>query len=193
MGYNISRHSVIRNQPQLDELLEAKRDVLFPTSTPRNLAMKLWEALKSAEEFPEFQKYVKLKIMYEFRQVEDGVLCKYLIDDTMPAEKVKEIEEKPKAKASTRKPSSRLECPDAMNIYEVMGFALEHDNVEEIHFPDAILPPKSSQLLWEWTQKDDVEWQFISHDTAGVTLTKKAVPHEILWEPSSQGEVDGKQ
>jgi len=177
MGYNISRNSVVRNKPQLDELLRARKTIMFKSSNPRRLMVKLWEAIKSAEKFPEFHEYAEISKMYKFRKISTGVLCDYI-------EIPEVVTDGPSVKL-TPEPGrpTFMEFPEAVSLIDVIGVAIKFDNLLELRFPSAVLNVEDSSKLYDWTQLEDTKWQFISHEEAGLTLTKNDVPEEILWRP----------
>ena len=188
MGYNISRHSFIRNKPQLDNLLTLRRTFEIPTAHPRRLAMKLWEAIKSAKmlakKFPDgdFEKYVELGHLYKFRQTQTGVRCEWV----MTAVEQDILVDDEAVPTQSLPAPTKMQFPEAISLIDVIATAIEHGDAPEIHFPNANLSEEDKKKLFAWTKQEDVVWSFISHDNAGLTLTTKEVPEEILWRPKDE-------
>ena len=179
MGYNISKHSIIRNKPQLDEMLLRRKTFEITTAKPRRLAQKLWEAIRSAvalsERHPEFEKYAELEHLYQIQQMKTGVRCTWIASD--PVE--------PSQDSSKAPPSAptRMEYPEASSLLDVIAAAMKFESAPEIRFENARLSENEKKTLYEWTQKADVKWSFVDHDDGGLTLTTREVPSEILWRP----------
>ena len=180
MGYNISRHAVERNRPQLDDLLALRKTFEIPTASPQRLASKLWEAIRSARElserYPQYAKYAEISVLYRLRQTKTGVLCEWVAD------LLKDSGED--TKSPTLVPT-RMEFPEAASVMDVIATVTKFSDMQEIRFPNAVLQQRDRKKLYNWTKKEGVTWRYISHDDAGLTLTKKEVPEELLWNPES--------
>ena len=176
MGYNLSRHSVIRNRPQLDQLLEAlefKASLHFPTSSPAKLAYKLREALLASLEHPEFEYYFNsLASAFVFKITPNGVFAEF--QENPVGEVVERVVGSPKP----RSPQKRS-IPDAMDYLEVLGAAMKFQTEDELHFPNVIMLISDRRDLLSWASANG--WKYIDHEGAGVTLTKREVPEEVLW------------
>jgi hypothetical protein len=178
MGYTLTRASVIRNKAQLDQLLDLKTDLKFPTKRPDRLAYKLREAIRAAALFEEYSQYAVLKDMYVLRETASGVLAEYRpVDPT--GEPIMVAPEQVKATPVT--PESKT-VPDAISLMEILGFIMHHPKEHEVSFPNASLSRDDKVRLSEWTRTDAGEkWSFIDHDESGLTLTKKKVPADVIW------------
>lgn len=189
MGYNISKNSVLREKSLLDDLLEFKKTVEIPSANPRKRVSKIWEALKSADALqkrhPEFEKYAGLRYNYRFRQIRTGVLCEWVGEELASP-----IESGISMKQSVVTPT-RMDIPEARSLVDVIASAMRFADAPELRFPNAVLRRADMIKLYNWTTETEVKWTFIPHDDAGLTLTTREVPEEILWKP--QEENDGKE
>jgi hypothetical protein len=179
MGYTISRASVKRNKEQLEQLLKMKQTLVFKNiANPTRLAHKLREAIAAAGEFDEFKHLAELKTMYRFRTGANTVIAQYEVAFVEPEPLKKDDTQDPKPVAPEKKT-----MPDALNAMDVVGAAMKFSKEHEIHFPNAVLVDEDRIKLWRWTQ--EVEWNYIDHDGAGLTLTKKDIPEEVKWQPAN--------
>ncbi len=180
MGYNISRFSVNRNRPQLDQLLVAKGDLRFETSDPRKLSYKIREALMSAKEFEEFKHYYDTIFPhFTLREESNAVVAIYHsipIGIPLGTDDSGDDNELPRETKGT--------ISEALSMLDIIGGGIEGDKEGfiELFFPNARLNPSDQNKLHDWTQT--TEWKYIDHGDKGVTLTKdKDLPTEIFWEP----------
>lgn len=181
MGYNISRHSVMRQLPQLQALLHAEESLRFPTANPRRLAFKLREALKAAEAFPEFAEFAPLVTRFRFREETGAVLAEYL--GVIDPEAVEESDI-PMFRNEVRPQKKTL--PGAVFLMDILALVIKFTHEEELYFPDARLPEEDKARLDDWLNEQSEAWNFIDHSYGGgqgLTLTKKEVPEEIIWRP----------
>lgn len=176
MGYNISRHSVLRHRPQLDQLLETKQSVMFKSPRPERLAYRLRQAVAAASQLEEFSKYAELRVLYKFRvEVEQkAVIAEY--QAVSEGEIIGQM-------SSIKRPGRKV-LPEAMSLMDVIGAGLKFENEEELHFPNVWLELEERERLFKWTS--DTTWSYISHEDAGLTLTKKPVPEEVKWTPQTE-------
>lgn len=179
MGYNLSRHSVIRNRPQLDQLMyavESGASIHFPASTPGKLAYKLREAIKAAAEHEEFKHYAEaLAPRYIFKEEKFGVRAEYQENP---------IGEVLTGEPTIIQPQTKKLIPDALEYLDIIGAALQFKTESELYFPNVVMSPADRLALYKWTA--DQPWKYIDHEGAGVTLTKRDVPSEVLWrEPNA--------
>lgn len=185
MGYTISRASVTRNKEQLEQLLKMKTTLVFrDVANPQKLAYKLREAIAAAAHYDEFKHLAWLSTMYTFRTGVREVIAQYEIldiDPTIP------MPERPGAEVEMPSKSipipEKKTIPDAQGIMEVVGYVLKFPREQEIHFPNAVLMDEDRLKLHKWTQEQD--WKYIDHDEGGLTLTKRDIPKEVLWQPES--------
>jgi len=188
MGYNISKNSVLREKSLLDDLLEFRKTVEIPSANPRRRVSKIWEALKSAEALkkrhPEFTKYAELRDLYRFRQIQTGVRCEWVAESSL----VLEESGMSTSDAAQLTQPTRMNLPEARSLVDVIASAMRFENAPEIRFPNAVLREQDRIKLYKWTTETEVKWTFIPHDDAGLTLTTREVPEEILWKPEEEND-----
>ena len=205
MSYNLTRGSVLRNKPQLDQLVEAgskQANMVFWTHDSSNLAYKLREARKAALKFEEFSDYHSLEQDFKFKEYSDRLVAIYQstlgeIIETQPSSRTMETNYPP-VNAITKSPapsqlttksnpksksnpnSNYLEIDEAESLMAVMALAVINESVNELHFPHAALNYDEKVKLYEWIKK--YNWRLIDHDGRGLTLTRdKNIPEEVLW------------
>jgi len=185
MGYNISKNSILREKALLDDLLDFKKTVTIPSANPRRRVSRIWEALKSAEKLqkrhPEFSKYIILKDQYRFRQLSTGVRCEWISNEV-------DFKESETEKSNLIKQPTRMDLPEATSLVDVIAGAMRFEDAPEIRFSNAVLRDEDKIRLYKWTTESGVKWTFIPHDDAGLTLTTREVPKEILWKPQEEKE-----
>lgn len=199
MSFNLSKNSVIRSKPQLDQLLESKSTIKFPTDRPDKLRTRIYEALKAAAQHEEFKKYVKIKVYYKFK-IESGFLvAKYMMDETKGVKGEEdgdnsessnpvssapvEVREEPVVSLNVEK----KEFPEAISLIDVLGTLLGNLTAHELSFPNVILSKEEKLKLFGWTKEvDNMLWRFIDMDDKGIVLTKEEVPIDILWQPEEE-------
>jgi hypothetical protein len=75
--------------------------------------------------------------------------------------------------------------------HAVIGAAIKYQDLhQEIHFPYARLTHSQLATVSTWTLstggEDTIPWRLIEHEGAGITLTRRDIPEEIVWKPSEQ-------
>lgn len=179
MGYSYSRHTVTRNRPQLEQMLQAlaqKASIHFPTSDPHDLAYKLREARKAALRYEEFSQFHPLFVAFIIRETKTGVLAQYqdfprgIICDVVGEILLPQAQQE------------RVSIPDAVEYLDIIGAALKNDSAMELTFSNASLGLKEKPKLLKWASENG--WKYIDHNTGGLTLTKRDVPEEVLWKNS---------
>jgi hypothetical protein len=183
MGYNISRFSVIRNKPQLDQLLISKCDIKFKTRDPRKLCYKLREALASAKEFDDLTFYPDvINEKYTFREESDAVVAEYnVVSPGIPVGEVAVSEDS--GPVGRPEKSSKGTIDSARTMIDVIGGGVQGDKegYVEVYFPNVILDESDQKFLWDWTQT--TKWGFIDHQEKGLTLVKGKGFKDIVWRP----------
>ena len=165
MGYHISPNSVNRNRPQLEAMFEAQATVRFSTGNPQKLAGKLREAMAAAEKL-EYTGLSSLRRDFIIKALDREVVAEFQGAQGIEPEK----------------PAEREVVLEASSMTDLMMSAMALEDREEISFPSVVLSEEEKQTLFEWIK--GLEWKFIDHGGGGVTLTKKDVPEEVLWESS---------
>lgn len=202
MGYNISRFSVKRNQVQLDQLMVASANVLFPTKRPAKFARDIREALSASWHFPEYKKYYeRIYHAFRFKIVEGGVLAelkfeqtvgeiiigdreKFILDD-LPKPPPQSVENQ----AQEIKPPERKVIHEATTLVDVISMLVKFPNDLEFHFPNVILSEKDKLKLFEFCLEKT--WKYIDQGTNGITLTQREdVPNEVLWQPEEEEDIE---
>jgi hypothetical protein len=182
MGYTVSRAVIQRNLEQLEQLLKLKTTLVFKgVSNPQKLAYKLREAINAAKAFEEYQHLAELEFLYKFRVGPNELVAQFELLDSSPEKPGSNSDEKIPAKP---KPPEKKTIPDASTLLDLLGFALKFPNEHEILFPHVDLTSEDKLKLYEWTRGEGITWRFIDHEEAGVTLTKRDVPKEVLWKPT---------
>lgn len=195
MAYNLTRHSVMRNKPQLDQILASKGVVRFHTNRPQDLQKNLFEALAAAREFPEFRHYYdKIKPNYTIRARRGYVIVEpkevLQITKTEVLNEDERFEEvRPEPILPVDAPQSNVIAPDivaqetnlASTLPEVLLAATQAGNeITDLIFPHANqLSLDEKRKLNEWCKSKSVN--FIDQDEKGITLTRRPVDAELLW------------
>lgn len=200
MGYYISRHSIVRHVPQLEYLLSASErglSVTFETSHPQRLAYRLRQALKSAEEYPEFTHFRPLSSLYIFKvpdshtvKAEYQGIDSFEFVDIRPGGSGEEndvirAERAPDAPFYDDAAPARFDL--VVDLMGVMSVVISSEEAE-LQFPNVILSPDEKSRLYSWTQDAEAEWTYIDNGSNGITLTKKPVPPGVEWTPESPSE-----
>lgn len=196
MGYNLSRQKVIKYKPLLEQLAKEKKTISFgPVEDPKDLAYGLREGAKAALKYEEFKDLRGVYGNYSFSPKERMVVAKYKGIEDIEAVVVKEeekeekVEKKVKTKEEVKldKWLDKLTIDTANSLLDIFGSILSNSNYGELTFPNAVLSPEEKLRLYAWTKEGkNNEWKFIDHEEKGVTLSRKEVPHEILWQPGEE-------
>jgi len=182
MGYNLSRFSVNRNRPQLDQLIAAKSDLRFETTRPRQLSYKIREALQAAKEFEEFEHYYdEIYPHFTFKEESNAVLAQYNFVPAGVSTREDDIQSDSELGEQVKGTIS-----SALSLLDVIGGGVEgdKDNYSDIYFPNAVLKPDDQKKLWDWAQT--AGWKFIDHQEKGLTLTKSDEFEDIIWRPEGE-------
>lgn len=162
--------AVKRVEKLLQTLVEAEtdEDVMFATREPARLAYQLHEALRVCEKFPEYKHFAILRDKYKIRVRSSRVLMERRLKSVV-AIKV------------DNRPLQRMTIDGVDNLLGIVGAATVN-KVSEIFFPDANLSQNDLLDLYNWARQ--FGYFVISHDDAGVTITK-VDPGPIAWEPTN--------
>ena len=179
MGYNLTRHSIRRNRPQLDQLYELKKTISFVTQNPHRLAYKLREAIAACGEFEELEDYHSVLSLYTIKVRNRSVLAEFS-DVHIGVSPGKNVDEPDPIVVEP----VRTE-PGPLSLIDVLGEVVGNEVEEEIHFPNALLPPEDKVKLLDWTRQNP-PWAFISHGDKGITITGLEVDPELLWSPEDE-------
>jgi len=179
MGYNLTRHAVARNKPQLDQLVGATESLRFATPNPTNLAHKLREAIKAAGKFQDLKHYAKLGITFQFKVERDAVLAEYMAGPVGTP-----VGENDLPTGGNDKKVQKGTIESSTSLMDVLAGALEGEKQGyiELFFPNVILRPEDRIKLFDWTMISN-GWGFMDHEDKGITLTKQEEHQELLWEP----------
>lgn len=190
MGYNLSKATVRRNLPQLEQLRDAKKTLFLPSSNPERLAYKLREAMRAAEKHEEdFPGFTQLRQQYRLRALEEGVICEWLISSPIKGVVLGQ-EGEPESRPPESSPSRTSQKPYKKTLPEVedsvdmLASALTFSGESELHFPNVQLSHDDKERIAGWCEGQ--EWKLIDHHDAGATLTKFDVDPSILYTPESE-------
>lgn len=190
MGYNLSKHSVVRNLPQLEKLRSAKATLKIPAAKPRSLARKLREAIKAAGVHDEYKAlHDDLAGNYIFHEERYAVIAEFvgvgepeIVREENPFQSQASSSETPPP--APKRPENKV-VPEAESLLDIISTVMSRfPDEEELVFPNAPLSHEDAEKLWRFTQKPGILWKYIDRDENGVVLTKKEVPEEVLWKPS---------
>jgi hypothetical protein len=167
LAYNTSKGVVIRNRVYLDRMANTTESITFPSDSPDKLAYRIREARYAAARYPEFRKYHDLRYLFNIIARSGWVECRFLgtANDVQPITLEGKLVE------------------EVREIHGVVGACIKFGaEADELTFPNAILQPKELDMLYKWGQKEG--WGLIYHDEEGITLTRRNVDKEFLWEPT---------
>jgi len=185
MGYSLTRHSIIRNLPQLRQLASARTTLRFPTDNPKKLAYKLREAVAACGEVEEYASlYVALVDNYRFKEEENAVVAVYFTT-SVEGEEHSSTSPAPTPRFAPEKKT----MPAIFSLTDVLTVALKFTNEDELYFPDAGLNTEQKVKLHGWIQGHG--WEYIDHTQGGgtgLTLTKKELPEGVAWQPQAESE-----
>ncbi len=180
MGYNLTRHVIRRNRPQLDQLYTLKETIRFHSTTPSRLAYKLREAIAACGEFKELSEYHRILSYYTIRQEASSVLAEYndspigIPTREMVVEEVKPLPAQP----------TKRSVIGALGLVDVLSELIGNGEKEEISFPSVVLSLKDKRSLLDWTRVND--WTYIDHEEQGITVTSLTVDPSIAWSPEDE-------
>ena len=184
MPYNKSIKAVARAQTQLEQLYRSRKTIDWATKNPSRLAYQLREAIYAAQFHNKYRHFSELKYIYEFQQLNGSVRAHYMGLD-VPESLIQEIET-PVDNAGTdvgapEMPPTQLDSVSSLR--EIIGAMVSLGDVShEVFFPDAVLQDDDLRRLYDWST--ETGWSLISHEGAGVTLTRRTVSKELLYDPS---------
>ncbi len=179
MGYNLTRHAVNRNKPQLDQLLEAKENFRFETTNPTKLAYKLREAVLASKKFQDLKHYYdSIFHNFKFKVEHDAVVAEYTRGPVGVA-----VGEDTVSDSGSNNRVVKGTIESGVNLFDVLAGALEGEKqgYVELRFPNVILKPEDKQKLFDWTKTND--WGFMDHEDKGITLSTKVEYAELYWTP----------
>lgn len=181
MAYNKSIRAVVRAQKQLEQLYRSRKTIDWATKNPSKLAYQLREGVHAAQFHDEFRHLSELKYIYEFQQLNGSVRAKYMGLD-VPKSLTSEIPDAAGTDiGAPEMPPTRLDS--VSSIREIVGAMVSLGDVaQEVFFPDATLSQDDLRRLHTWAT--ETGWSLISHEGAGVTLTRRTVSEELLYEPN---------
>ena len=182
MGYNLSRHVIRRNRPQLDQLVKHQSSMRFATDNPIRLANKLREARAACAEYEDTVEMAEVLSHYTFSVERDQVLATYdkVSDGVLVGAVVGELVDEKTLFQTER------DAPQAVSLLEVLAEVIGSEKEEEVYFPEAALSLEEKIRLNEWIAQSEVQWYFIDHEDKGITLTRFEVDEELRWMPRDE-------
>jgi hypothetical protein len=176
VGYTKTRAVVKRNLEQLERLYRAKTTLTFKSDNPTELAYKLREAIAAAKEFSEYEHLAELRTMYKFRTAPGRVIALYSVTEA-PVETAEASVKTPEKKRKRK----RKVVVDAVTLLDIVGAMIDFVDEEEVQFININLSEEDLFKAFVWGKENG--WKLINHEEAGITLTKRDVPEEVLWTP----------
>jgi hypothetical protein len=186
MGYSLSKHSIIRNLPQLKQLAEAHTTLRFVTADPKRLAYKLREAIAACgahEEYKELHEI--LSRSYRFREKDHWVEAEYL--DVAAWGEPDDLPDSTGPAPRPFTPAEKKVLAGVFALIDVLATALKYEGEQELYYPDAALTKAEKLKLYAYLTEQ--EWVYIDHTRGGgtgLTLTKKELPEGVAWQPESE-------
>ena len=169
MPYNTSKACVKRQQTYLDDMLNAKKTISWPARDAHTFARKIREAMFAAKCHDEYERYHDLKAFYRIRPRKGWVEAEYLGHTEESRAQVPE----------------RMVVEEVIDVHGAVGACIKlAPKSDELNFPNAILGKKERLAIYEWGIKQEPKWKLISHENAGITMTRKrGVDPVFLWSP----------
>lgn len=192
MAYNLTRFSVMRNKDILDTAIQAKGASLkIWTNKPRELAYKLREAVAASEKFEDtsyihrtFKDYV-IRVGENFVLIERRERIEITKTEVLGGPAVEMKEPEPKQETLPLPPRIVPEVTTLPEILLTVTSEREDTPVEEYIFPSAQdLSPNAKKRLNDWAKA--AGWKYIDQDEKGLTLTRKDVPEELLFDEGEE-------
>jgi hypothetical protein len=159
-------------------------DVEFSSDSPKKLATQLREAINASELFDEFKHFYQLKRLYRFKELPNGVKAEFIQVRAGVVGHQNHTGDPDDPTSSDSVDSSPLNVrsiPEAQDLIDILASASSLSDQTELRFPNAVLFDTNRITLHDWSQENG--WTYIDQGSNGVTLTKKAVPSGIAWEP----------
>lgn len=160
MGYSKNIKMIERVRPLLDQMLNAKTNLVWPSRNAHMLGYQIREALTLAKK-NKVEPYDALKDKFVIRNKGDHILAELRL-----------------VEVSIEAVLSKVTLEGLVSLMEIVGGAINH-RADEMYFPSADLEPEEIEKLFIWAQKN--EYFLIAAET-GVTLTKND-PGEAKWTP----------
>lgn len=171
MTYNLSKQVVKRMRRYLEDMLEAKADLSWPTQRPDSLAYRIREALAAAQAHQEYAMFHELRVNYEISAKKGWVEARWM--------GATEMFERTEVYVP-----QRIVVTEVRDPHGIVGAAIKLEpKANEIYFPNAVLSNRDKLIIYRWTLQEDVRWKFIDQGDEGATLTRKEVDEILLWEP----------
>ena len=176
MVYNTSQACVRRHERYLQDMLQAEATLTWPASDAEVFARKLREAMFAAQKHPEYTHFHRLRDLYRIRPMNGWVEAQWL---------------GPPAAVKASKPTL-MRIEEAINAQGVVGACIKFaPKGNEINFPNAVLTEDEKLAVYAWGMGEVPQWQLISHDNEGVTMTRKPVDQVFLWKPPEKEDDSG--
>lgn len=172
MPYNTSRAVVIRMQRYLDDMLNAGRTISWPSKEPKVLSRKIREGFAAAGRYDEYERYHGLKAWFRIKPMKGWVEAEYLGTE---GESVVNTPEK-------------LVVEEVLDVQGAAGACIKFEaKSDELHFPNAVLSNRGRLTIYKWGLGQVPKWHLISHEDAGITMTRKrGVDQAFLWSPEEE-------
>ncbi len=191
--YNRSLATCLRMEEYLRELHDAQTTLDFFTNQPEVLAYKLREAMYAAQYHKDFLHIGKLRGKYKFLALDAKVRARWMSVDKPQMRFL----DRPGPTGEARSPDSPEEAqfgdfmsrtldtvpvPEVRELMGVLAATMKYIPAnEEVYFPNAILRESELRRLYVWAKEQGLK--IINNEDQGVTLTKKKVDEELVWQP----------
>lgn len=163
MSYSSNVKVIEKMKSLLDQMVQAKTDLTWPTTNAHMLGYHIREALTIAKKAG-IKPYDTLKDRFVIRNRGDRVTA--------------ELKDK-EAFTALQSVMSKVTLENLTSLMEIVGGAINH-KAREMFFPDADLMPEELEKLHLWAEKNEY---FMVASDAGVTLTRDD-PGEAKWVPN---------
>jgi len=176
----------------LRELHDAQTTIDFFTNEPETLAYKLREAMYAAQHHKDFLHVGRLRGKYKFISMEAKVRAQWMQIEKpqlrfldRPGGKREVVTESPAEASFGGFMSDTLDTVPVPEVRELMGVlaaTMKYISAnEEVYFPNAKLRESELRRLNVWAREQGLK--IINNDDRGITLTKKKVDEELVWQP----------
>lgn len=175
MTYNISKSVVVRMKRYLDDMLEAKRNLTWPSERPDSLAYRIREALAAVQHYDDYTRYHDLRHNFQISAQQGYVEAKWIgiggVNDPEATEVLA---------------PDRIVLDEIESIQGVVGSAVKMEaRADEIYYPNVHPTETEKRVLYDWTKQ--TRWKFIDQEDEGITLTRRRVDDILIWQPGGTG------
>lgn len=155
----------------LDDMLESKRNLTWPSERPDSLAYRIREGMAAAQHYDEFTRYHELRANFQISAQKGYVEARWIGAGGWGREQEEEV-----------LAPDRLVLDEVTSIQGVVGAAVKMEaRADEIYFPKVQPTEAQKKVLYDWTQGN--RWVFLDQEDQGITLTRRRVDDMLVWRP----------